>query len=98
MGFERQDIATEKISESQLAALKNLAGSYEALFSRRAIQFREMGLKDKNLAESDFRKLILSDYTFLKRPVFLIKDRIFVGSEKKTIEELENFLKKEACL
>ncbi|MFI5153789.1 MAG: arsenate reductase family protein [Chitinophagales bacterium] len=88
-GFEFQDIGVEKITTDQLLEMKRMAGSYDALFSRRAIKYREQGLKDKNLEEKDIRKLILNEYTFLKRPVIILGDRIFVGSEKKTIEELK---------
>ena len=84
-GFELQDIKTEKITPAQLDAMKELAGSYEALFSRRAIRYKELGLKDKNLTEKDYRKYILAEYTFLKRPVIIINNSIFIGSEKKTV-------------
>lgn len=90
-GFEMQDIKTEKITAAQLEQMKKLAGSYEALFSRRALKYKEMGLKDKKLAEDDYRKLILEEYTFLKRPVVIDKNRIFIGSEKKTVEALKQF-------
>jgi arsenate reductase (glutaredoxin) len=93
-GFEFQDIKTEKISPAQLDSLKALAGSYEALFSRRALKYKELGLKDKKLTEKDYRKLILEEYTFLKRPVALINKVIFIGSEKKTVEALKTALGK----
>jgi len=88
-GFALQDIKTEKITSAQLDELKEKAGSYEALFSRRALKYKELGLKDKHLSEQDYRKLILEEYTFLKRPVALIGGKIFVGSEKKTVEALK---------
>jgi arsenate reductase (glutaredoxin) len=84
-----QDIKTERITPEQLEALKEKAGSYEALFSRRALKYKELKLKDKHLGEADYRRLILEDYTFLKRPVVLIGKAIFVGSEKKTIDGLK---------
>jgi len=34
----------------------------------------------------------MEDYTFLKRPVFIVEEEIFVGSEANTIEKLQNFL------
>ncbi|TMI75713.1 MAG: arsenate reductase [Bacteroidetes bacterium] len=86
--FVMQDIKFEKITPSQLEAMKKLAGSYESLFSRRAIKYRELGLKDKKLDEKDYRDYILDEYTFLKRPVVIINDKIFVGSEKKTVQAL----------
>ena len=66
--------------------MASLAGSYEALFSRRAMKYRSMGLADQNLGEDDYRRLILEEYTFLKRPVTVIGDQIFIGSAKKMVQ------------
>lgn len=85
-GFDLQDIKTEKITEAQLDFMKEKVGSYEALFSRRAMKYRSMGLNEMQLEEADYRKYILEEYTFLKRPVIVIDDEVFVGSSKKTIE------------
>lgn len=90
--FEQQDIKTEKISPEQLEKMKKLAGSYEALFSRVARKYKELGLKDKSLSEEDYKSFILEEYTFLKRPVFIIGDKIFVGNSKKNVEALKNVL------
>jgi arsenate reductase len=84
-----QDIKTEKITPAQLEEMKKMAGSYEALFSRRALKYKEMGLKDKQLTEKDYRDLILEEYTFLKRPVAILNDKIFVGNDKKTVQALK---------
>jgi arsenate reductase len=83
-----QDIKFEKITAAQLDEMKKMTGSYEALFSRRALKYKEMGLKDKPLQEKDYRRYILDEYTFLKRPVVILNDKIFVGSEKKTVDAL----------
>jgi len=93
-GFDMQDIKFEKITPAQLDEMKAKTGSYESLFSRRALKYKERGLKDKKLSESDYRDLILEEYTFLKRPVVFVNDKIFVGSEKKTVENLKTVLKK----
>jgi arsenate reductase len=61
-------------------------GSYEALFSRRAMKYKSMRLADKNLSENDYKNLILDEYTFLKRPVIVVGDKQFVGNSKKVIE------------
>ncbi|MDX9704911.1 MAG: ArsC/Spx/MgsR family protein [Weeksellaceae bacterium] len=86
--FEKQNIKQEAITEAQLEEMKNLAGSYEALFSRKAQKYKALGLKNINLKEDDYKAYILSDYTFLKRPVILNNKKIFIGSDKKTIEAL----------
>jgi len=90
--FEKQNIREDKISPEQLDAMKEKAGTYEALFSRRAMKYKEWGLKDKNLTEADYRDLILKEYTFLKRPVILIDDQIFVGNAKKVVAAAKNKL------
>ena len=92
-GFEMQDIKFEKITAKQLDEMKELAGSYEALFSRRAMKYKELGLKNKKLSEDDYRNHILEEYTFLKRPVVIIGRKIFIGSEKKNVEELGKAVK-----
>ena len=91
---DQQEIRTEKISETQLDEMAQLAGSYESLFSRRAIKYKTMKLKDRSLAESDYKKLLLEEDTFLKRPVFIIEDQIFIGNTKKVIEEVVACLEK----
>ncbi len=84
-GFEMQNIKEDMLTEAQIDALAAQVGSYEALFSRRAMKYKSMGLKDKQLSEADYRDLILEEYTFLKRPVILIGDAVFVGNSKKTV-------------
>ena len=91
--FILQDIKVEKITVKQLDEMKRLIGSYEALFSRRAIKYKEWNLKNKSLSEEDYRKYILEEYTFLKRPVVIINDKIFAGSEKRTVEALKKEVK-----
>lgn len=88
-GFQVQDIKFEKITPAQIDEMKKMAGSYESLFSRRAMKYKEWKLKDKALTEKDYRRYILEEYTFLKRPVVIMRNKIFIGSEKKTVEALK---------
>ena len=90
--FILQDIKTNKITDDQIEEMKSLSGSFESLFSRRAMKYKSMGLKDKNLSEEDYKQLILEEYTFLKRPVFIIDNQIFIGSAAKTVEALKQSL------
>jgi arsenate reductase len=88
-GFERQEIKATTISHSQLEEMYKLSGSYEALFNKRAKLYKKMDLKNQTLSEADYRQFILNEYTFLKRPVFIIDDEIFIGNSKKVIEKLK---------
>ena len=82
---EYQEIKTEPITPEQLDEMHGKTGSYEALFSKRAMKYRGWGLHEKKLTEADYRKYILEEYTFLKRPVILVEDQIFVGNAPKVV-------------
>jgi len=86
--FILQEIKSDPITLKQLEEMKELSGSYEALFSKRAKKFTAMDLKNENLKEVDYKQLLLQEYTFLKRPVVLFEDKIFIGNSKKNIESL----------
>lgn len=91
--FDLQNIREEKITETQIDEMAKAIGSYEALFSRRAMKYKSMGLADKNLSEKEYRQLILDEDTFLKRPVIFVGNEVFVGNSKKTIESVKEALK-----
>jgi arsenate reductase len=77
--FELIDIKTSNIDSKTLDFLKDKTGSYESLFSKRAIKYKTLGLKDKNLTDQDFRQLIVDEYTFLKRPVLIDGEKVAIG-------------------
>jgi len=81
-----QDIKQDPITEEQLDEMYELAGSYESLFSKRAQLYKEKNLKNEILDETNYQNLILEHYTFLKRPVIINNDEIFIGNSKKTVE------------
>lgn len=87
--YKKQDIKNESITADQLDQMQKMAGSYEALFSRVARKYKSLGLKDKKLSEEDYKNYILEEYTFLKRPVFIINNEIFIGNSKKTVEAVK---------
>lgn len=91
--FQLQDIKTEPVTPKQLDEMKKLAGSYELLFSRVALKYRALGLNNMTLTEKDYRKFILEEYTFLKRPVFIINNKIFIGNAPKNIAAVAEALK-----
>ncbi|WP_224484165.1 arsenate reductase family protein [Robertkochia aurantiaca] len=82
---ELREIKSDPVTSEELQQMHDLTKSYEALFNKRARLYRERNLKEKNLEETDYKNLILEEYTFLKRPVLIIDDQIFVGNSKKTV-------------
>ena len=91
--FEQREIKSKAVSEEELQEMYALSNSYEALFSKKSTQIKERNVDVKSLQEEDFRRLILEDYRFLKRPVFIINQEIFIGSDKKNVENLRERLK-----
>ncbi len=91
-GVELINIKEQNIDESTLDLLAQKVGSYEALFSKKATKYKALGLKDQNLTEADYKKLMLEEYTFLKRPFILVDDQVFIGNAKETIEAAKQAL------
>lgn len=87
--FEKQEIKTNPITVKQLEEMREFSKSYEALFNKRAKLYKAMDLKNQTISEADYRHYILDEYTFLKRPVFIVDDEIFIGNSKKEIERLK---------
>ena len=91
-GFEQQEIKTNPLTEDQLEEMYTLIQSYEALFNKKAKKYKAMGLKNESISEQDYRQYILDEYTFLKRPTFIINNEIFIGNSKREIERLKKQL------
>ena len=79
------DIKQNPLTELEIDELYKLAGTYEALFSKKAVLYKTMGLKDKNLQEEDYEKYLLEHYTFLSRPVFVINNEVFIGNTQQNM-------------
>ena len=90
--FELQDIKKKPINAEDLEQLKALAGSYEALFSKRAKLYKELNLKEQSLSEDDYKKYLLEHYTLLKRPVLILNDQLFIGNSSKVINSAKTAL------
>lgn len=89
--WELREIKKEPITKEELAEMYKKAGSYESLFSKKSTQIKLRGLDVKSLKENDFKDLLLDHYTFLKRPVFLTDQKIFIGNDKNNVESLKEF-------
>ena len=72
----------------QLEEMHQLSEGYEVLFNKRAKLYKAMDLKNQELCEADYKQYILNEYTFLKRPVFIVDSEIFIGNSKKEIQRL----------
>ena len=80
-----QDIKSVMYTAEELDEIKQLSGSYETLLNKRARKYKEQNIKEQSLSDDEYRAVILSDYTFLKRPLFVYDDKVFVGNAKKEV-------------
>lgn len=90
--FKLREIKSEAVTAEELDHLAGITGSYESLFNRRSRKFAAVKAEGRALDEAAYRELILGEYTFLKRPVFLIGSKVFAGNSAKTVEDIRQEL------
>lgn len=86
---ELREIKSKGLTAAEVDGLAAKAGSYEAIFSKRAMKFRSLGLHEMELGEKEYRHYLLEDYTFLKRPVIETDEQVIAGNSKKAVEEMK---------
>jgi arsenate reductase-like glutaredoxin family protein len=89
-----REIKSQPISLEELEAMHQLTQSYEVLFSKKSTQIKARAIDVKSLKEEDFKQLLLAHYSFLKRPVFMTENHIFIGNEKENLVNLQYFFSK----
>ena len=85
-----REIKSSPVTPSELEHIKAHFANYEELFNKRAVKFRS--IDSSSLKDLDYKKLLLSDYTFLKRPVLLMEDKAFAGNSKEIIQQMSRAL------
>lgn len=89
---ELREIKSSPITAEEVDSIAAKVGSYEAMFSKRAMKYRSMGLHEKELGESEYRRYLLEEYTFLKRPVLETDKEAAAGNSKKAVEKMKMLL------
>jgi arsenate reductase-like glutaredoxin family protein len=90
--FILREIKSAPISPDELDHMASLAGSFEAIFSRRSRNYRSRGFHERTLSEPEYRDAILSDYTFLKRPVMVSGTHVVAGNSPEALAEMKRGL------
>jgi arsenate reductase len=86
------DIKQNPITVEELEQMRELSGSYEALFSKKAVLYKSMNLKNQSLTEDDYKKYLMEHYTFLSRPVFIIDGKIYIGNTQQNMLQVMKVL------
>jgi len=74
--FQLIDVKKEVIDAKTLDFLYSKTKSYEKLFNKRAQKFKLNKIKESIKTDLDYRNLILSEYTFLKRPIMINENEV----------------------
>jgi arsenate reductase (glutaredoxin) len=93
-GVELINLREQNVSKEDLGLMKKFTRSYEALFNKRAQKLKEMPDDKKPVKETDFKNLILKEYTFLKRPAAIIDGKVIAGNDKTSVDALIALLPK----
>jgi arsenate reductase (glutaredoxin) len=83
-----RNLKEEPLSRAEVEELARKTGGAEALFSKRAMKYRAMGLHEQTLSEDDLLRLMTEEYTFVTRPVIVRGDRATAGWAPKRVDEL----------
>ncbi len=91
--FILKDIKADSLTEKEIEEMREMTDSYEELFNGRAQKLREKDLKKADMEEDQFKNLLLEHYSFLKRPVIINNDEIFIGNSQTTVEAAKKSIK-----
>jgi len=83
--FKLIDIKKNPINSKGLEAVYAISKNYEDIFNKRALLFREVKKETKNINENTYKELILKHYSFLKRPILIIGNKLFIGNTKEMV-------------
>jgi len=86
-----REIKSNPITPEELEEIKKHFSSYEELFNKRAVKFRS--IDSSSFEDADYKKLLLSDYTFLKRPVLLFNEKAFAGNSKEAMQQMDGAMR-----
>ena len=84
-----RDIKADPLSQQEVQGfVDKMAGGAEALFSKRAMKYRSLGLHEQTLIPEQLIEHMATEYTFIKRPVVIFEadSTIFAGFSAKQYE------------
>jgi arsenate reductase len=83
-----RDLKAAPLTRAEVDELARKVGGAEALFSKRAMKYRKLGLHEQELSDDDLLRLMADEYTFVTRPVIVRGDRATAGFSEKRIGAL----------
>lgn len=84
-----QDVKQQPISASQLQELYDITQSYEALINKRSKVYAALKKEGTVFDEALFKKLLLTAYSCLKRPILFWNGQYYIGNAKNTVAMMQ---------
>ena len=72
------DLKNGPIDPDSLHQIHRFTKSYEVLFNKRAKKYKDPVIKSKMISDEAFKTGILTEYTFLKRPIMIDGDKVYI--------------------
>lgn len=87
--FEKREFFKQKFTRGELAGVLEQTGlSVMDLLSTRSTPYREKGLVDKDLSDSEIIDLMLEEPRLLKRPILVSGPDVVIGYKADEIRDL----------
>ncbi len=83
--YEFIDLKKEPLTRDELQGFVDRLG-LDVLLNKRGMKWRQLGLKEKDLTESDLFDQLLEHQTMIKRPVLVNEQAVLVGYDEDAFE------------
>ena len=88
--FNSHDLKKAPIPDDVLNHLLHQFKPIE-LVNKRSRFIRANGLKPDTMDDQSLIKYLKEEYSFMKRPIIIDGDTIFIGNSKKTVQEMKEY-------
>ncbi len=79
------DLKVEMIDTTVFNDLRKHVSSYEDLFNKRSRIFTLIPVDSRPQDDVAWRALILTHYTFVKRPIIIFDEEVFIGNSPAVV-------------
>ncbi|RIV28097.1 Spx/MgsR family RNA polymerase-binding regulatory protein [Alicyclobacillaceae bacterium I2511] len=88
LDLEFHDFVVNPPDVSTLQVWAQRAGTVAALINRQGTHFRELGLRNKELADSEWLHLLSQDGKLIKRPILVTDSGVVVGFDVAAYDQI----------
>ena len=87
-----QDVKERMVTAAQLAFLYAHTNSFEQLINKRGRVYAQLKREGSDFSEVIYKKLLVQEYSCLKRPILIWNNKVYLGNAKTTVVEMKTAL------